>query len=111
MSIHSRETAKPNSNLHGYSGALLIVVDNALWGANLVTFGLATPFVSLLAFLFTGTGVFLVQTFMTEDSAGVALAKGFVVGVMAGVPTSIVGTLGGIYVIGKAGIRALREKN
>ena len=111
MANHGSDADKPNSNLHGYSGALLIVVDNALWGANLVTLGLATPLVSLLAFLFTGTGVFLVQMFMAEDSAGVAISKGFVVGVMAGVPTSIVGTLGGIYILGKAGIRALRGKS
>ena len=109
MSNHVTETDKPNSNLHSFSGVLLITVDNALWGANLVTLGIATPIVSLLAFLFTGTGVFLVQVFMAEDSVGVAIAKGFVVGVMAGVPTSIVGTLGGIYILGKAGIRALRS--
>ncbi len=101
---------KPNSNLHGFSGALLIVVDNALWGANILTLGLATPFVSLIAFVFTGAGVFLVQMFMAEDSAGVALAKGFVVGVMAGVPTGVVGTIGGFYILGKAGIRALRGR-
>lgn len=109
MSNHVTETDKPNSNLHSFSGVLLITVDNALWGANLVTLGFATPIVSLLAFLFTGTGVFLVQVFMAEDSVGVAITKGFVVGVMAGVPTSIVGTLGGIYILGKAGIRALRS--
>ena len=111
MSNHDTGTDKTKSNLHPYSGALLFTVDNAFWGANLVTFGLATPLVSLLAFLFTGIGVFLVQMFMAEDSAGVAIAKGFVVGVMAGVPTGIVGTLGGSYVLVKAGIRALRGKS
>ncbi len=111
MSIHATETDKPNSNLHGFSAALLIVVDMAFWGANLATFGLATPLVSLLAFLFTGIGVFLVQMFMAEDSAGVAIAKGFVVGVMAGVPTGIVGTLGGSYVLVKAGIRTRRSRS
>ena len=111
MANHGSDAEKSNSNLHGYSGALLIVVDNALWGANLVTLGIATALVSLLAFLFTGIGVFLVQKFMAEDIAGVAIAKGFVVGVLAGVPTSIVGTLGGIYILGKAGIKTIRGKS
>ena len=86
----------------------MIVVDNALWEANILTLGLATLLVSLLAFIFTGAGVFLVQKFMAEDSAGVALAKGFVVGVLAGVPTGVVGTIGGVFILGKAGIRAIR---
>jgi len=111
MSIYVEEINKSNSNLHGYSGTLLIVIDNAFWGANILTLGLATPLVSLLAFLFTGTGVFLVQKFISEDSSGVALAKGFVIGVMAGVPTSVVGTLGGVYILGKAGIKAIRIRN
>lgn len=102
---------KADSNLHGYSGVLLIVVDNALWGANVVTFGLATPIVSLLAFAFTGFGVFLVQKFLSEDRTGIALTKGFVIGVMAGVPTGVVGTVGGVYILGKAGIRAIRSRD
>lgn len=111
MSDIVEEVNKPNSKLHGFSGALLIVVDNALWGANLLTLGLATPLVSLLAFVFTGIGVFLVQMFIAEDSTGVAVAKGFVVGVMAGVPTGVVGTIGGVYILGKAGIRAIKGKS
>ena len=111
MSDSVEEIKKHNSDLHGYSGALLVVVDNALWGANIVTFGLATLLVSLLAFVFTGFGVFLVQKFLSEDRTGVALAKGFVTGVMAGVPTGVVGTVGGIYILSKAGIRAIRSRN
>lgn len=111
MSDSVEEIKKHNRDLHGYSGALLVVVDNALWGANIVTFGLATLLVSLLAFVFTGFGVFLVQKFLSEDRTGVALAKGFVTGVMAGVPTGVVGTVGGIYILSKAGIRAIRSRN
>ena len=107
MTDQARDPDKPNSRLHIYSGILLITVDNALWGANIVTLGLATPFISLLAFLVTGTAVFFVQKFLSVERVGVAVAKGFVVGIMAGVPTSIVGTLGGIYVLGQAGLRAV----
>ena len=100
---------KRSSDLHAYSGTLLFVVDNALWGANIVSAGLATVLVSLLAFVFTGFSVFLVQKFISDDSTGVAITKGFVLGVMAGVPTGVVGTVGGVYILSKAGIRALRN--
>ena len=103
------ELNKSSSDLHAYSGMLLFVVDNALWGANIVTAGLATVHLSLLAFVFTGFGVFLVQKFISDDSTSVAIAKGFVLGVMAGVPTGVVGTVGGVYILSKAGIRALRN--
>lgn len=110
MSDHVREINKSNSDLHWFSGALLIAVDTAFWGVNIVTFGLATLLVGLLAFVFTGCGVFLVQKFISEESAGVAIAKGFVIGILAGVPTSVVGTVAGTYVLGDAGLRAIRDR-
>ena len=105
-----QDNKKPNNNMNGFSGVLLCAVDNALWGVNMVSLGLATPLVCSVAFVFTGTGVFLVQKYISEDETGSALAKGFVVGVMAGVPTSIVGTLGGTYIMGMAGLRAIRGR-
>lgn len=106
-----KEGKTPNRNMHGFSGALLFIVDNALWGANAVSLGLATPLVCLVAFVFTGIGVFLVQKYMSEDDTGSALAKGFIVGILAGVPTGIVGSAGAIYIMGKAGFRAIRGRS
>ena len=102
---------KPKAQMHGFSGALLLIVDNALFGANVVSLGLGTPIICLIAFVVTGIGVFLVQKYMSEDDTGLALAKGFVVGVLAGVPTSITGSAGAIYIMGAAGFRALRGKS
>lgn len=99
------------SHIHALSGVLLIAVDGAFFGANAVSLGLATPLICLISFACTGIGVFLVQKFMVEEDAGSALAKGFVLGVLAGIPTPIAGTLGGGYVIAKAGLRAIRGKN
>lgn len=114
----AKNTKKPNSELHPFSGVLLITVDYAFWGVNaaavVATIGLATPFTTLFtclsAFLFTGIGVFLVQKYLSEDDTGRALAKGFVLGTMAGLPTPIVGTVGGIYILGKAGNKKLRKE-
>ena len=102
---------KPKAQMHGFSGALLLIVDNALFGANVLSLGWATLLICLITFVFTGIGVFLVQKYMAEDDTGLALAKGFVVGVLAGVPTSVAGSAGAIYIMGAAGFRAIRGKN
>ena len=107
----TENTKKPNSELHTFGGVLLITVDNALFGANALSIGLSTPLTCLVAFLFTGIGVFLVQKYLSEDDTGPALAKGFGLGILAGVPTSIAGTVGGIYFLDKAGIKELPGKN
>lgn len=108
----ARNTKKPNSELHTFSGVLLITVDNAFFGANALSIGLSTPLTCLVAFLSTGIGVFLVQKYLSEDDTGPALAKGVALGILAGVPTSIAGTVGGIYFLGnKAGIKKLLGKN
>ena len=65
----------------------------------------------LIAFVVTGIGVFLVQKFTVEEDTGSALAKGFTLGVLAGIPTPIAGTLAGGVVIAKAGIRAIRGRD
>ena len=41
------------SRIHALSGALLIAVDGAFFGANAVSFGLATPLICFIAFVFT----------------------------------------------------------
>ena len=107
----AKNTKKPNSDIHAFGGFLFIAVDGAFWTANIASMGLATLFTCLGAFLFTGAGVFLVQKYMSEDDTGPALAKGFVVGTLAGVPTPIAGTVGGIYIIGKAGIKKFLDKS
>ena len=106
-------------NIHWLSGVLLIVLDGAFFGANAAvsapSLGLTIPIFtllfSLIAFVFTGIGVFLVQKFTAGEDTGSALAKGFALGVLAGIPTPVAGTLGGGFVIAKAGIRAIRGKS
>ena len=106
-------------NIHWLSGVLLIAVDGAFFGAtatvSAASLGLGIPLATLLfgliAFAFTGIGVFLVQKFMAEEDTGSALAKGFALGVLAGIPTPIAGTLAGGFVIAKAGLRAIRGRN
>lgn len=99
-------------NIHWLSGALLIAVDLAFFGPNAMVFmgtgSLSIPLnllICLIAFVVTGIGVFLVQKFTDEEDTSSALAKGFAMGVIAGVPTPILGTIVGGVVIKKAKLR------
>lgn len=107
MTNHVRDTENPHSMLHVVSAVLLTVVDNAFWGVNAMTLGLATPLVMLLAFSSMFLVVILIQVFMAKDGLGLAITKGVIVGILAGVPTSVVGTFAGGFILGD-GIRARR---
>lgn len=107
MTNHVRDIDNPQSMLHVVSAVLLTVVDNAFWGVNAMTLGLATPFVMLLAFCSMCFVVFLIQVYMAKDGLGLAITKGVIVGILAGVPTSVVGTFAGGFVLGD-GMRAKR---
>ena len=99
---------RSRSNIHWLSGALVITVDLAFFGVNAATsaatLGLSTPLVCLIAFVVTGIGVFLVQKFTDEEDTGSAFVKGFALGVIAGIPTPIAGTVIGSAVIARSGL-------
>lgn len=98
------------ARIHPYSAGLLIVIDNVFFGSNLMTLGLATPAMAALAFAVTGTGVFLTQRFLVGEEAGPSLARGFVLGTLAGVPTSLFGTGAGVALLARSGISRLLGK-
>jgi len=100
----------PNTikDFHWHSAFLLGIVDNALWGANAVTLGLSTPMTCLIAFLSVGIGVSLVQRYIALDAAGPAITKGFYLGVLAGIPTSIAGSAGGLGILIMNGLGRFR---
>ncbi len=96
--------------IHPYSAGLLIILDNVFFGANAVTMGLGTPFIALIAFCITGTGVFLTQRFLVEEATGPSMARGFILGTLAGVPTSVTGTGAGLALLARAGLMRLLKK-
>lgn len=98
------------TRLHPYSGALVLLVDNVCFGANVATGFLGTVVLSAAAFAVTSTGVFLTQRYLDKDSFGQSVAKAFLSGVLAGVPTSIAGTVFGSAVLLSSGLSALNRK-
>lgn len=96
----------PDGPVHPLAATLLVFVDN-LWMLadwNAVTWFLTIP-LSFLCVSFTTT---LIQRFLHRDGWGKSLAKGFLLGVLAGVPTSIMGTPVGLALLTWAGIMRAR---
>ena len=64
---------------------------------------------SILLGLICLTAVTLVQRFLAKDDWGTSVAKGFVMGVVAGVPYPVVGTAVGVPLLAWAGIDEVQK--
>ena len=102
---------KNSKLIHPYSAGLLIFMDNFFWGVNAMTLGLSTPITCALAFFITGIVVFLIQKYLVKESIGESFAKAFFIGVLAGIPTSIAGTVLGTAILVMARSTNLIGKN
>lgn len=103
--LHQLEVPRPTRlSLHPMSAVALLGIDNLFFGAEAITFELAWPLISLVAFLITSTLVFGIQMALHRDRFWVASSKAFLCGVLAGVPTSIGGTIFATLVLLWAGL-------
>jgi len=96
--------------LHPVSGLLVILMDTLFFGGTVASGGWALPLMCFLAFSVTSFGVFLSQKFLSKDRIGASFAKGFLAGILAGVPTPISGTVFGSFVLLSAGLRPFRNR-
>lgn len=90
--------------LHKLSGLWVFLVDNAFFGANAITLFTGTPLICAAAFLTSSAGVFLIETLVNRDLKGRAFNKALLAGVLAGIPTSLAGTIYGAWVLRMAGL-------
>ena len=94
--------------LHKLSGIWVFLVDNAFFGATAATAiptgGLSLLITCSLATLSGGLGVFLIQKLINGDSVRHAFKKALLAGVLSGIPTSIAGTIYGVWVLRMAGL-------
>ena len=107
--IH-QDPVGPVPFLHPASGTLLLVIDNALFGVNAISLGTGTLVTSAIAFGTVFIGVFLSQKFLQGDSFGKSITKAFLSGALAGIPTSVAGTLAGGSVLLSSGLSQMRSK-
>jgi RsiW-degrading membrane proteinase PrsW (M82 family) len=85
--------------LHPKSGLLILAVDWFFFAPEAFTAEAAAIITCPLAFIITGLGVFWIQRRKNGDSFAAAALKAFLGGVVAGIPTSIGGTILGTLVL------------
>lgn len=92
------------------SAAMILGVDWLFFGAEFITLGGGVLFASLAAFAITTAGVFWIQRSRNGDSRGSAAIKALFAGIVAGIPTSVSGTVLGTLVLLLAGISRRRPR-
>jgi hypothetical protein len=97
---------RTKSLIHPLAALLLMVID-ALWTmADWAT--MAWIFTIPLSFLAVFLPTFFIQKHMNGDSTGKAMAVSAFLGILAAVPTPIMGTTVGAIALGLSGLRSLR---
>ncbi len=96
--------------MHPASGVLILVVDWLFFAEEALTLGVALPLACILAFTITTAGVFIIQKRKARDSARAALVKALFGGLLAGLPTSIGGTVLGGWVLAMSGLSNWRAR-
>jgi hypothetical protein len=108
------ETSAPPARakywLHPASGLLILAVDWLFFAPEAMTFETAVIITSPLAFLITTAGVFWIQRKKNHDTFGAAAAKALFGGVVAGIPTSIAGTILGTLVLVLSGLSSWNQR-
>ncbi len=97
----------PGAPFHPLSSAITIVLDNLISGPEDVIFPLSIPVTMALAFTACTISVTLTQRHLAHDPWGVALAKGFAAGIIAGVPFPVTGTAAGALMLGWSGVNKM----
>jgi len=90
--------------LHPASGLLILGVDWLFFAPEAATAASAAIITSPLAFLITSVGVFWIQRRKNKDRFIIAALKALFSGVVAGIPTSIAGTILGTLVLVVSGL-------
>ena len=107
------ETAAPPRRkfwLHPASGVFVLAVDWFFFGTEVVTLELALFLSCFLAFTITTVGVFWIQRMKSGDSIPAAVAKALFGGFIAGLPTSIGGTILGTFVLVLSGLSSWNQR-
>lgn len=101
------ETSAPRRRkfwLHPTSGLLILAVDWFFFAPEAMTLEAAAILTSPLAFMVTTIGVFWIQRKKNGDSFASAALKALLGGIVAGIPTSIGGTILGTLVLVLSGL-------
>ena len=89
---------------HPASGIAILGIDFLVFGTELFSGFLDTPFMCVLAFLVTFPIVFAIQRQWGRNTGATALGKAFLGAFMAGLPFSIAGTIYGAAILALSGL-------
>lgn len=109
QSLATKEPAPKPSFLHPFSGGLILLLDNILFGSEFFSLGLSIPLSIAIGFLGAFWGVYWIQRKKRGDSVKSSLWKALLGGVFTGVPTSLSGTFLGTIVLAWSGLSWLRR--
>jgi hypothetical protein len=90
------------------TGLLIMGLDWLLFSEEAASFGVLIPFTSLVGFVAGGIGTYLLQTRHGLDSKAAAALKGFLAGILVGLPFPLAGTLVGGAILASSGLAGLR---
>ncbi len=93
----------PPAPIHPMAALATIVLDN-IFGVVEIVDPLALVLTSLGVGVLGGVTTMFVQRYLAKDSWGVSVAKGLVMGIIAGVPYQVAGTAVGIPLLAWAGL-------
>jgi hypothetical protein len=97
-----KRSAIPAAPIHPLAALTTIVLDNMF---GIIEFDpLVIPLTALAAGVINTAAVTFVQRYLAKDEWGVSIAKGLVMGIIAGVPYSVTGTGAGALLLGWAGM-------
>lgn len=107
LAPRSETEAFPAPPIHALAALATIALDGVFTVPELAVFSLPMTVVTVGALGFSATA--LVQRFVARDDWGVSLAKGLVMGIVAGVPYPVAGTLVGLPLLAWAGLHQWRK--
>ncbi len=105
--LRSASGALPAPPIHALAALATIALDGVFAVPELAVFSIPITTVVVGALGFSATA--LVQRFIARDEWGASLAKGLVMGIVAGVPYPVAGTLVGVPLLAWAGLHHWRK--
>ena len=93
----------PPAPIHPLAALVTVVLDN-VFGAFDIVAPIFIVLTSLALFMLGSVTTMFIQRYMARDSWGVSIAKGLAMGVIAGVPFSVTGTIFGVPLLVWAGL-------
>ncbi len=104
----NRELTIPKPPLHPLSSAVTLALD-AIFGFSESIMPFSLPITMAVVFCACTISVTLIEKNIAHDSLGAAFAKGFAMGILAGLPYPVMGTAAGTIFLGWSGLSRLEE--